>query len=181
VNTLKREDAFYYKNLLMLGFFDGYDDWLNYYLKTEDPLSEIVLSLSYCGSNVKDIIPLLDSYCSEEQFDKSLVVDRLRLFFKDAYHSDRMTKKDTVSAMYRLSLNNGDHIGSDFDFALWGDMYELDEYYSMAEEGVISWESFDYAFLSYLDNGTPIDSDHIYKMSKKKLPLFERIKRILKK
>ena len=34
---MKREDAFYYKNLLMFGFSDGYDEWLNYYLEKESP------------------------------------------------------------------------------------------------------------------------------------------------
>ena len=49
---MNREDAFYYKNLLMLGFSDGYDEWLNDYLEAENPLSNIVLELSCCGSDV---------------------------------------------------------------------------------------------------------------------------------
>ena len=61
--------------------------------------------------------------------------------------------------MYRLALNVGDP--GDFDINLWGSMYYLDYYYSLAEDGIISWESFDFAFFSYLDNGTPVDSNLI--------------------
>lgn len=52
-----------------------------------------------------------------------------------------------------------------------GDMYYFDEYYSMAEEGVISWESFDFVFHSYLDNGTPIDSNLIWEKNMSNKPL----------
>ena len=177
---MKREDAFYYKNLLMVGFSDGYDEWLNHYLEIESPLSDIVLELSLCGSDVNKTISLLHNYCAEQNFDKAVSHDKLRLFFKNAYYSNRMSKEEVLSTMYRLSLNIGDP--GDFDIKLWGSMYYLDYYYSLALDGVIPMENFDFAFLSYLDNGTPLDSDLIWRKSMKKKPsLLDKIKSILKK
>ena len=58
-------------------------------------------------------------------------------------------------------------------------MYYLDEYHSLAKDGIISWERFDFAFFSYLDNGTPVDSNLIWnRKATKKLSLLDRIKRI---
>ena len=175
---MKREDAFYYKNLLMLGFSDGYDEWLDYYLELKDPLSDIVLELSCCGSDVTKTISVLHNYCAEQPFDESAVCDRLRLFFKDAYYTNRMSKEEISSTMYRLALNIGDP--GDFDIHLWGSMYYLDDFHSLAKDGIISWESFDFAFFSYLDNGTPLDSNLIWSKNTVKKPLvFDWIKSIL--
>ena len=85
-----------------------------------------------------------------------------------------------LSTMYRLSLNIGDP--GDFDIKLWGSMYYLDYYYGLALDGVIPMENFDFAFFSYLDNGTPLDSDLIWRKSMKKKPsLLDKIKSILKR
>jgi len=43
---MTREEAYYHKILLMTGFTEGYDAWLDEYLEREDPLSDIVLELS---------------------------------------------------------------------------------------------------------------------------------------
>ena len=177
---MKREDAFYYKNLLMLGFSDGYDEWLNYYLELEDPLSDIVLELSCCGSDVNKTISILHNYCTEQPFDESATCNKLRLFFKEAYYSNRMSKEEISSTLYRLALNVGDP--GDFDIGLWGSMYYLDDYHSLAKEGIISWESFDFAFFSYLNNGTPLDSNLIWSKNIETKPsFFDRIKNIFKR
>ena len=84
---MKREDAFYHKILLMTGLDDSYDEWLNYYLESEDPLSDIVLELACCGSDVNKTISTLHSYCAEQPFDVADVCDRVRMFYHKAYYS----------------------------------------------------------------------------------------------
>ncbi len=97
---LSREDAFYFENLLTLGFFDEYNEWLDSCLKTEDPLNSITLELAWCGADTEKIVSLLYSYRKEKQLDEASVCDRLRLFLKKAYHSGQMDKGQVVSAMY---------------------------------------------------------------------------------
>ncbi len=171
---MKREDAFYYKNLIMLGIWDEYDEWLNGCLKTESPLSDLVLELSFCGSNADEVVRLLHNYCSEGEFDEATVADRLRLFFKDAYYSNRMTKDEVVSTMFRLALILDDE---DFDVNLrWG-FYYLDEYYSMTKDGIITLEEFDFAFSRFLDTGVLSNVD----FNLQKPTLLDKIKSIFKK
>ena len=180
MSDLNREDAYYFKILLTSGFRDGYDEWLDGYLEAENPLSDIVLNLSLCGSDINKTISCLHNYCAEQDFDESIVCEKLRIFLKDAYNSNRLNKEETVAYMYRFAVNHCNTV--DFNIDSWGSMFYLDDYHSLAEEGIISWESFDFAFLSYLNEGTPLDSDLIWsKNSRTKPSLFDRIKSIFKK
>ena len=121
---MKREDAFYHKLMLMTGLDDGYDEWLNYYLESENPLSNIVLELACCGSDINKTISVLHNFCMEQPFDEAVVCDRLRAYFQDAYYTNRMSKEEISSTMYRLALNVGDP--GDFDMGIWGSLYYLD-------------------------------------------------------
>ena len=177
---MKREDAFYHKLMLMTGLDAGYDEWLNFYLESENPLSNIVLELSYCGSDINKTISVLHSFSMEQPFDEAVVCNKVRAFFKDAYYTNRMSKEEISSTMYRLALNVGD--AGDFDIHLWGSMFYLDDYCSLAKDGIIPWGNFDFAFFSYLDNGTPVDSSRIWNHNqKKKVSFIDRIKRFLKR
>lgn len=179
---MKFEDAFFYKNLLVLGYEDSFDEWLASYLESEDPLSDIVLELSCCSSDVKKTISLLHDYCAGQPLDEFVVCDMWRLFFKEAYYSNRMSKEKLFSDMYRLAVIICDSGDFDiYDISLWGSIYFLEDFCYLVKDGIISQESFDDAFFSYLDNGTPIDFELIWRKNRQKKPsLFDRVKRFFK-
>lgn len=157
---MTREDACYFKILLSSGLSDGYDEWLDLYLNKEDPLSDIVLNLALCGSDVNKTISCLYIFCAEKAFDEKLVCEKLRLFLKDAYHTGRFSKEEVLSYMYRFAAAQGDP--GDFEIAAWDSMYYFDYYHSLVEEGLILKERFDAAFFSFLDDGIPLDSDKLW-------------------
>ena len=171
---MEREEAFYHKILLMSCLDDGYNEWLNRCVETENPLSDIVLELAYCSSDINKTISVLNRYCTEEQVDMADVNDKVRLFFRNAYHSKKMSKEEITTYMQRVAFNIGDMENQNItiwdsssirkpDFAVWESMYFLADYCQLAEEGIISWERFDFAFFSYLYNGTPIDTNLLWK------------------
>lgn len=157
---MNREDAFYYENLLVIGFSDEYDNWLNSLLETENPLSDITLDLAGCGSDKNKTISVLREYRSEQPVDEKNVCERLRLFLKTLYDSGKMEKGQVVSAMHTIAS----HVGApdDFDVETWGDMFYFDDYYFCAKEDVLAWEVFDKAFFAYLNDGISLDSDSIW-------------------
>ena len=157
---MNREDAFCHKIMLMAGLDGGYDEWLNTYLEKEDPLSDIVLELACCGSDINKTIGVLHRFCGEQPVDEAAVCKRLRLFLRDAYYANKMSKEEIASSMYYLSRNVGDP--EEFNVDIWGDMYALDHYYDLAKDGILSWEQFDLVFFAYLDNGTPVDSRSLW-------------------
>ena len=99
---MKREDAFYYMNLLKLGYVDEYNEWLNDYLETENPLSDMVLALATCGSDPDIAINLLQDYCREQPFDEAVSTERFCSFFKQAFSSNRISKEEILSTMEKL-------------------------------------------------------------------------------
>ena len=149
----------------MSGFSEGYDEWLNGFLETEDSLSDVVLSLSLCGSDVNETISCLQNYCGEQDFDEKHVCEKLRLFLKDGYYSGRFSKEETVAYMYRFASSHGDPGG--FEMDIWGVMFYMDYYHSLAKDGLISWDRFDSAFLSYLNDGSPLDIEKLWDRQQK--------------
>ena len=178
---MNREDAFFYENLFVIGFSDEYNEWLNSCLESENPLSDIALELSFCGSDKNKIISVLRQFRSEQPIDEKAACKRLRLFFKSAFDSGKMDKGQVVSAMYAIvsHIGGSEHF-ENLDIEIWGDMFYFDDYYSLAEEGILAWEGFDSAFFAYLNDGISLDSEKIWDYNKKP-PFFERIKRIFRK
>ena len=175
---MNREDVFYYENLLVIGFSDEYDKWLNSFLESENPLSSITLDLAFCGSDKDKTISVLRQYRLEQPIDEKNVCNRLRLFLKKTYESGKMEKGQVVSAMYAIASHVGDPV--DFDMGIWADMFYFDEYYSLAKDGILAWEGFDSAFFAYLNDGTPLDSEKIWGYNKNP-SIFERVKRFFGK
>ena len=150
------DDAYYHLLLMRAGLDDGYDAWLDGYLEAQDPLSEIVLNLALCGSNVNETISCLNAYCGPKpEVDERKICDRLRNFFKNAYHRQQMDQRSVVDAMYRIACAHGDP--GDFAFNLWGDFYYMEDCLELVEDGIASKEVFDEAFLLFLNEGVPLD------------------------
>lgn len=183
VSALKREDAFFYKYLLMLGYEENYDAWLSSRLESENPLSDTVLELSCCSSDMRKTISLLHNCCADQPVDEFAVCDRLRQFFKEAFYSNKMNKDEIISDMFRLTRIVCDC--GDFDLyniRSWQSMDNLHDLCCFAEEGLISRESFDDAFFSYLDHGTPVEFGVLWqKNHQKKQSLFDRVKSYFKR
>lgn len=159
------EDAHYYSLLLQAGFTKEFDAWFDARLASDVPYSDIVIDLAMCRSDINETISLLRQYCNGKPYDEALpaaVRERLRLYLKEAYHSGRLAKKETVDAMHSFAIDHGYPDDWDFNESFWGDMYYMADLYEMADDGIASWESFDAIFLDYLDKGIPPVYDRIW-------------------
>lgn len=157
---MNREDAYYFMIMLASGLDEEYNAWLDKHLETEEPLSDITYELSLCGSDVNKAVSCLKNYRAGENVDERTVSERLRLFLKNAYDSNRFGKKEIVAYMHRFSEVVGDPC--DFEIAVWGDMYYMDDYYALAEDGVISWKKFDSMFFAFLNEGIEMDRKNFW-------------------
>ena len=156
--NVSREETYYYYILLSNGLTDGYNEWLNYFLEKQNPLSDIVLNLSFCGNDINSAIPYLYSYSKEYKLNDELVCNLLREFLRKCYTENRLTKPDVCRMMYKFAVTHEDPSGYDSD--AWNDMLYMDTCYSLAEDGSISMKKFDEIFFAYLYNGTKIPSLH---------------------
>ncbi|MGN1445598.1 MAG: hypothetical protein ACI4WV_04825 [Eubacteriales bacterium] len=152
---MTREDAFCEQIKLSCGFGDSYDQWLAYYLETEDPLSDIVLALLDCGDNMKEIERCLNLYCLEKPFDANGVYEKLRLELHEKYMSGAISKGEVATTLFRFSLN--------IPFCSFQDCCSiLSDYYELAEKGMIDMERYDMALQKFLAEGGEIDTDAMW-------------------
>ncbi|MBO5111176.1 MAG: hypothetical protein J6D21_10745 [Clostridia bacterium] len=149
---MTREEAYYRQILLMSGFADFYDAWLDSLLIEEDPLSDVVLRLSECGGDQNQIVSALHSYCQSGSVDEWAVHESLRLFLKQAYGAGEMTRAEVASAMYRFSVNHHAVTGHD-----WEDMNRLSDYYSLAPHRADGLSCFDAVFLPFLNDDISLE------------------------
>ena len=156
---MKLDDAYYHLLLLQSGLDDGYDAWLDGYLETEDPLSDIVLNLASCGSNMNETISCLNAHCGlKPAVDERKICDRLRNFLKDAYHNGRMSQREVVDAMHRIALAHDAPWDSETD--IWDEFYYMEDRLDLVDDGFASREVFDNAFEAFLDDGICCDEIH---------------------
>ena len=57
-------------------------------------------------------------------------------------------------------------------------MYYFTNDYDLAQDGIITWDNFDNAFFSYLNDGIMVDEDLLWnKKKKEKVSIIKRIKK----
>lgn len=149
---MTREDAYFIKIMLMCGYADDYDYWLNYYLETERPLSGILLELIDCKDNINEVLYRLNSYCNEKPFDEEAVYARIRLFLRDEYKNGKLNKDDVISTLFLLSQNLPD---SQFQ----NQCNILSDCCNLAKSGIFDMEKVDAELTKWLDQGSSINGD----------------------
>ena len=175
---MKIEEAYYHKILLMNDIYSEFDNWLYSYQSTEEPLSDIVIDLSWCGSDISKIISCLHDFCLGQPLNEKIVCDKLRMFLKESYNQGIYTIEEICRLMYNFVLSHGDPI--ELDMEIWGDMFYLDDYYLEINDGSVSKETFESAVLAYLEDGTAVDYHSLWNISKIQA-LSDKIKKLFKK
>ena len=100
---MTREETYYAQIKLVCDCFDTYDEWLNAYLETENPLSDIVLALLDCRGDREKVIRVLNLFCLEKAFDQEKVYARLRMELCRRYEEHMMTLDEVMTTLYRYS------------------------------------------------------------------------------
>ena len=154
---MTREDACYERIMLLCGYWDNYDEWLDSYLETEDPLSDIVLELLDCHGDIKEVEHRLNLYCLEAPFDEESVYIRLRLYLRDGYKNGNLSKDDVMSALFLFSQKIP---FCDFQ----NQCVVLSDYCDLAENGILVMKEFDVELNRWLDQGGQINIDPLWKM-----------------
>ena len=154
---MTREDAYYERIMLLCGYWDNYDEWIDSYLETEDPLSDIVLELLDCHGDIKEVEHRLNLYCLEAPFDEESVYVRLRLYLRDGYKNGNLSKDDVMSALFRFSQK--------IPFCFFQNQCGvLSDYYDLAENGILLMKEFDEELNRWLDQGGQVNIDSLWKM-----------------
>lgn len=167
------EQAIYYKYLLICGYSDELDQYISTALEIEDPVSNIVLNLSTCGSDNKTVLRVLHDYIismPDGQIDHNKVFDLFLSFLRKKYIEEKMPIEQLTKLMHQISL-----LTEDSTVNPWWTMNVLDDLYSEAKMGFISMDSFMGMFERFLNEGRCIESSIVHAPKKQYTPTKKKI------
>jgi len=104
---MTREQAIYYKYLLICGYSDELNRYIDICLNDEDPISDIILNLTTCGADNKKTLSVLNEFVTqvpEEEIDYDKVFDLVLAFLRSQYNEKRMPIETLSELMYRISV-----------------------------------------------------------------------------
>lgn len=147
------EYAVYFKLLLLCGYKDELQQYIDDALAEQDPLSDIVIALSAAGSDDKKVLSVLNEYLlqvkdSDIDYDVT-VFDYVMSFLKRRYIEDAMPMKDITELMYRLAL----HTERYWDEP-WYTMHRMEDLFDEAEIGYIDKEDYQRKFEAFINDRT---------------------------
>lgn len=149
------ELAEYFRIMLLCGYEEEYDAFLEGALAQQEPLSEVILELALCGSDEKKAISVLHAYIREApdgKTDYAEVADRVRGFLRERYEEKSMSVKELAELMRRLALASGNSLEEE----PWWTMYTMWECCSEVEAGYLDRDGFYKSFEGFLLKGTSL-------------------------
>ena len=149
------EYAVYFRLLLLNGYPDELQQYIENALVEEDPLSDIVLELAM-ASDDKELLSVLNEYLlpvndCDIDYDKS-VFGLVISFLKRKYVDDAMPMKSIAELMYQIAIQTD----RDSDEP-WYTMHILGILFDDAEMGCIDKEEYQHNLEAFINDGVCLD------------------------
>ena len=146
------EYAVYLKLLLLCGYNDELQKYIDNALIEQNPLSDIVLELSTSSSDDKKMLSTLNKYLLKTNdididYDKT-VFELVISFLKIKYYEESMPMAEITSLMYKLAVCTERY----FDEP-WHTMYLMGDLFDEAESGYIDKKDYQCKFIAFLNEG----------------------------
>lgn len=144
------EYAVYFKLLLLCGYKDDMEQFLDAALVEQNPLSDIVLELVTNGSDDKKILSILNEFIWQAQdsdIDDEAVFQLVMAFLKKRYVEDAMSIQDITGLMKRIAI----YTERDFEEP-WQTMFLLGDLFDEAEEGYIDKADYRRKFDAFIND-----------------------------
>ncbi len=144
------EYAAYFKLLLLCGYKEELQQYIDNALMEQNPISDIILSLSFTGGNDKTILTRLNEYLLDADTDyNGAVFDLVLSFLRKKYHDASMSTQAIAELMYHIALYTERY----FDEP-WHTMYYLGDFFAEAEAGYMDKTDYLLKFDAFINNRT---------------------------
>lgn len=153
---MTHEQAMYYKYLLICGFTEELNNYIDTALNRENPISDIVLNLSSCRSDNKKTLMYLNEFIStanEEQIDYNEVFNLIHNFLRNKYTLEKATVEKITDLMYKISVLSEKEADNP-----WWTMNILGDLYAEAKDGYIDMQRYMENFNSFINDGICMES-----------------------
>lgn len=147
------EVAEYHRAMLLVGLRDRFDKDFDQALENEDPLSDLILDLSTCASDLNQTISVLHHYTLDHPVDEQKVCELVLEDIRSRYRDGSLSKAQVVTTLYSIVSHLGKLLEEPWDaFTYLSDKLEL------LEDQLISEEVFDRCFDAWLFHGEYLDA-----------------------
>lgn len=147
------EMAEYYRAMLLVGIRDHLDAAFDHALETEEPLSDLILSLSTCISDNNQVLSVLREYTLDHTIDEQVVWDLILEDLRNRLLAGEMTRTDVVGMLCRI-VRNLDVLWEEPWLSVTDVSYDLE----LFEDGVICEEVFNQCFDAWMYRGERLDA-----------------------
>lgn len=164
------EYAVYFKLLLLCGYKDELQRYIDDALVTQETLSEIVLELSTVNSDEDKILSVLNEYLrqtNDADIDYNTVFDYVMSFLKRKYTNDAMPIGDITRLMYKLAVYTKRYMAEP-----WYTMYLMGDLFDEAEANYIDKEDYLRKLEDFINNNVCFGD---YPSSQPKENFFQRL------
>lgn len=147
---MTHSEAFYQKLMLSVGITEEYDKYIAQELEVENPLSDIILELSFCTNDINKTLVILNEYLFKAEIDYTKVFDLVWQYLHEVWKGGNKTNHEIAKFMYDIAT----HLDEDKMYEYpWSFMMWLDDYFELAEIGMrVSKEALDEAFAAFIED-----------------------------
>ena len=151
------EYAAYFRLLLLCGYNDELEEYVDAALVEEDPLSDIILELATTGQDVNKKLSVLNEYLlqvkdSDIDYDKT-VFELVMSFLRKRYVEDKMSMKSIVDLMYHISVYTDRYYDDP-----WNTMYLMGDLYFDAGIGYVDKADYQRKFDAFINDNICFDA-----------------------
>ena len=97
------EAAEYHRIMLLVGLRDRFDQEFDHALEQENPLSDLILNLTSCASDLDKASSILHSYAVDNNFKEQEVYDLVIADIRNRYFSGQLSRMETAEIIHTLT------------------------------------------------------------------------------
>ena len=143
----------YYRAMLLVGFRDRLDAAFDHGLETEEPLSDLMLSLSTCISDDNQVLSVLKEYTLLHTYDERLVFQLVLEDVSKRFRAGEMSRSDVCLLLQRIIAQR-----ETFWIEPWQRLTNVFYALELSEEGIISEDVFNQCFDAWWYRGECLDA-----------------------
>lgn len=141
------EMAAFYRRMLSVGLSDTYQRDIGLALERKDPLSELLLELAFCLSDVNKTISILDNYIGDRVLNEYKIYPMILEEMRDLYNNKRFKLEQIAEMLF--GILEGAKLWYE---GPWERLMYLSYEYDEVKDGCLYMEDFLDSFAEYLLN-----------------------------
>ena len=156
---LTYEEAYFYKLILLCGFYEEVNEWIDNITTNIDVLEGIYLDLVCNQDNLNELISCLYSYICNNKIDDKGLCDRLRLFIKEKIDKGEISYEEAANSLCGFAIKS-----EKWEEEPWKDFYMISVYGDYMDGGFLDVEDYHKIVSEFVNTGRLLHPEDFLEM-----------------